>query len=161
MMTIDHQPLRKERFFRVFESKRVLLCVLGKTKKARNRSDCKAFNVSKWRDLNPRPFGPEDVVFFGKSVLLFAFLSHAPKGCQRCAIDAREAESVLLKRTTPAPPFPAAGGIAALVWECVTVLTHSPAAGSEAVAYRVITVISVIPPISSYIYAQLHYLFIF
>ena len=30
-----------------------------------------------------------------------------------------------------------------------------------AIVYQVITVISVIPPISSYIYAQLHFLFIF
>ena len=33
MMTSDRQPSRKGRFFRVFEGKRVLLCVLGKTKK--------------------------------------------------------------------------------------------------------------------------------
>ena len=33
MMTSDRQPSRKGRFFRVFEGKRVLLCVLGKIKK--------------------------------------------------------------------------------------------------------------------------------
>ncbi len=49
----------------------------------------------------------------------------APSLCNRCERGGKRAAEAY----HPRAPFPAAGGIAALVWEHVTVLTHSPAAG--------------------------------
>ena len=73
----------------------------------------------------------------------------------------REAESVLQKRTTPAPPFLPQAASQPLCGSASQFRHIHRRRGLTAIVYQVITVISVIPPISSYIYAQLHFLFIF
>ena len=91
------------------------------------------FYVSKWRDSNPRPFGPEDVVICGKSA---AGAYH------------------------PRAPFSAAGSITALVWGCVSILSYILLQETTAMIYPVIKVIWVMLAISSYTYSLLHNLFI-
>ena len=80
------------------------------------------FNVSKWRDSNPRPFGPEDLCILD-IMCIYETSVRAQRTVARtlCFWGAAAARFDLLQ-WFPRAPFLARGEIAAQVWEHVTSL---------------------------------------
>ena len=62
--------------------------------------------VSKWRDSNPRPFGPEDVVFFGNCVMAIAGIAaHSQRWQPLCTPWDKRRKACFRSEPPPRPLF--------------------------------------------------------